>query len=101
MYRIILETDPSTIAGRVAMRGADNEIPLAEQVNQYLSSTAQIPVKEPRIAQSVINVLCMCLNQTMFADQFHGAYCCCLKTRRACQNRRSVSPSVRFASLSL
>lgn len=30
--RVILETDPATIAGRVAMRGADNEIPLTEQV---------------------------------------------------------------------
>ncbi len=30
--RVILETDPATIAGRVAMRGADSDIPLAEQV---------------------------------------------------------------------
>jgi hypothetical protein len=30
--RVILETDPATIAGRVAMRGADAELPLTEQV---------------------------------------------------------------------
>ena len=30
--RVILETDPATIAGRVAMRGADSELPLTEQV---------------------------------------------------------------------
>ena len=30
--RVILETDAATIAGRVSMRGADNDIPLAEQV---------------------------------------------------------------------
>lgn len=29
---MILETDPATIASRVAMRGADSDIPLAEQV---------------------------------------------------------------------
>ncbi len=31
--RLILETDPGTIASRVAMRGADADVPLAEQVN--------------------------------------------------------------------
>ena len=30
--RLILETDPSTIASRVAMRGADTDVPLSEQV---------------------------------------------------------------------
>lgn len=30
--RLILETDPGTIASRVAMRGADADVPLAEQV---------------------------------------------------------------------
>ena len=29
--RLILETDPSTIASRVAMRGADTDVPLTEQ----------------------------------------------------------------------
>lgn len=29
---MILETDPATIAGRVAMRGADQDLPLTEQV---------------------------------------------------------------------
>ncbi len=31
-YRIILETDADVIAGRVAMRGADADVPLSEQV---------------------------------------------------------------------
>jgi len=30
--RLILETDAQTIAGRVTMRGAEGEVPLAEQV---------------------------------------------------------------------
>ena len=33
--RLILETDPSTIASRVAMRGADTDVPLTEQVRTY------------------------------------------------------------------
>jgi len=28
---IILETDPTVVAGRVSMRGADGEVPLSEQ----------------------------------------------------------------------
>ena len=31
--RIILETDPSVIANRVSMRGADADLPLSEQVS--------------------------------------------------------------------
>lgn len=31
--RIVLETDATIIAGRVAMRGADSDIPLSEQVS--------------------------------------------------------------------
>lgn len=31
-YRLVLETDAQTIAGRVTMRGAEGEVPLAEQV---------------------------------------------------------------------
>lgn len=34
--RLILETDPSTIASRVAMRGADTDVPLTEQVHTYI-----------------------------------------------------------------
>ena len=32
LYRIILETEASVIAGKVAMRGADADVPLSEQV---------------------------------------------------------------------
>lgn len=32
MHRIILESDANVIAGRVAMRGAEADVPLSEQV---------------------------------------------------------------------
>lgn len=38
---IILETDPATIAARVGMRGADNEIPLAEQTLSQAFASAR------------------------------------------------------------
>jgi hypothetical protein len=39
--RLILETDPSTIASRVAMRGADADVPLAEQVRSCIAGRAR------------------------------------------------------------
>lgn len=35
MHRIILESDANVIAGRVAMRGADADVPLSEQVMMF------------------------------------------------------------------
>lgn len=35
VHRIILETDANVIAGRVAMRGADADVPFSEQVYIY------------------------------------------------------------------
>jgi hypothetical protein len=32
---VILETEASVIAGRVAMRGVDSDVPLAEQVLKF------------------------------------------------------------------
>ena len=33
-YRLILETDPPTIASRVSMRGAESDIPLTDRVSE-------------------------------------------------------------------
>ncbi len=39
---IILETDPSVVAGRVSMRGSDGELPLSEQTfSQALASAKE------------------------------------------------------------
>jgi hypothetical protein len=38
---VILETDPATIAGRVAMRGADADIPLTEQTLSQAFASAR------------------------------------------------------------
>lgn len=35
MHRIILESDANVIAGRVAMRGAEADVPLSEQVTSF------------------------------------------------------------------
>ena len=35
LCRLILEIDAQTIAARVTMRGAEGEVPLAEQVHSY------------------------------------------------------------------
>lgn len=39
--RLILETDPQTVAARVTMRGADGEVPIAEQVSSSNSLKVQ------------------------------------------------------------
>lgn len=40
VYRIILETDADVIASRVAMRGADADVPLSEQVLRWMCASA-------------------------------------------------------------
>lgn len=40
--RVILETDPATIAGRVAMRGADSDLPLTEQVGAVYTAIVRV-----------------------------------------------------------
>ncbi|KAK9836146.1 hypothetical protein WJX81_004488 [Elliptochloris bilobata] len=50
---LILETDPSTIASRVAMRGADADVPLAEQLRNQTFSKALATAKE-QIARSLL-----------------------------------------------
>jgi len=39
--RIVLETDPTVVANRVAMRGADSDIPLAEQSLSQVMAAAR------------------------------------------------------------
>ncbi len=41
IYRVIFEADPSVIAGRVAMKGADNDVPLSEQTISQALQTAK------------------------------------------------------------
>lgn len=41
--RLILETDPQTVAARVTMRGADSEVPIAEQVRFRPAGQQQQP----------------------------------------------------------
>merc|ERR550532_1636215 len=38
---VILETDPTVIAGRVAMRGADSDVPLSEQTFSQAFASAK------------------------------------------------------------
>ena len=41
--RLILETDPATIASRVAMRGPDDNLSLTEQVNVLSTCISVVP----------------------------------------------------------
>jgi hypothetical protein len=50
---LILETDPATVASRVAMRGADTEVPLTEQVTVQSFSQAFASAKE-QLARSLL-----------------------------------------------
>lgn len=49
--RLILETDPQTVAARVTMRGADSEVPIAEQVRAALSFIEQ---QRQKLAQGLL-----------------------------------------------
>jgi hypothetical protein len=44
LCRLILETDPQTVASRVTMRGADGEVPITEQVSTWLQQTCCTPL---------------------------------------------------------
>lgn len=44
IYSIILESDANVIAGRVAMRGADADVPLSEQVSPGTCNTSVVSV---------------------------------------------------------
>jgi len=39
--RVVLETDPTVVVNRVAMRGADSDVPLAEQSLSQVMAAAR------------------------------------------------------------
>ncbi len=87
--RLILETDPSTIASRVAMRGADADVPLAEQVCSCIAGRARSVC-----ADLLASVSCLDAHFCWSCHHFHAgsqqAQCPCgLGSLAACGPRQA------------
>lgn len=85
IYSIILESDANTIASRVAMRGADSDVPLSEQVLLDLSSDTSSMCNFRIVGIHLASRVSKYWNQSPVHDL-------CRQSLKHWQPRRSISP---------